>query len=173
MLDQITIIESILFTAGDPVSVDTLAVLCNVSVDEIQEWIDHLSDRCRQSDRPFQVYQQGAQIQLVTKPEFSETMKSFWENQRAEPLTRAQLETLSTVAYMGPILKSDIDTVRGVQSTITVRTLLMRGLITQSSEGGMLKYIISGDALRHLGVSAVSELPRYDAIHDELTGTLE
>ena len=82
-------------------------------------------------------------------------------------LTRPQLETLTVIAYKSPITKSEIEQIRGINCTMILRNLLMRGLIIE--EEGTLEsvYTVSLETLSLLGITKVEDLPDYQKLHDE------
>ena len=75
-------------------------------------------------------------------------------------LSAASLQVLTICAYLGPISKSEISFIRGVQSTQSIRSLSSRGLITKENE----KYSISIEAMQKLGLNNISDLPEYEKI---------
>jgi segregation and condensation protein B len=98
-------------------------------------------------------------------------IKQLRESELARDLGKASLETLAIILYKGGATRSDIDWIRGVNSTAAIRSLLMRGLVERGedvSDKRRARYTASVDALAHLGVSRREDLPRYA----ELTGTL-
>jgi segregation and condensation protein B len=95
---------------------------------------------------------------------------TFLKEQRSGELTRPALETLTIVAYRGPVAKSEIDLIRGVNCSLILRILLIRGLITarEDQDRMVTLYEISFDFLRHLGIREVRELPQYHELHTDL-----
>ena len=93
------------------------------------------------------------------------------KEERERDLGRAGIETLSIVAYKGPVSKKEIEYIRGVNSQYALRSLLLRGLIerknNETGERGV-GYNITGDALRFLGLSRVGDLPEYEEIKKQL-----
>ena len=86
-------------------------------------------------------------------------------------LSPASLETLAIIAYFGPVPRSRIDFLRGVNSSFTLRNLLIRGLVDRApnpSRPNQFLYAASFETLRHLGVSSREELPEFSAIHEKL-----
>ena len=82
-----------------------------------------------------------------------------------EDLTPAALETLSVVAYLGPMPRSMIDYVRGVNSSFMLRNLLMRGLVERTlseKRKNVYEYRVSFDFLKHMGIGTIGELPEYE-----------
>ncbi len=78
------------------------------------------------------------------------------------PLTESASEILTLILYCGPISKSDIDYIRGVNSGNSLRRLLMRNLIEKQSSGSSVRYIPSSLILGNLGIRKVDELPNYN-----------
>ena len=87
----------------------------------------------------------------------------------AGELTRPSIETLTIIAYRGPITKPEIEQIRGVNCSLILRNLLMRGLVEESESVERLQpvYAISADFLRHLGLHAISDLPDYATLHGD------
>jgi segregation and condensation protein B len=83
-------------------------------------------------------------------------------------LTRPQLETLTIIAYRGPITKPEIEQIRGINCSLIIRNLLMRGLVEEAESAEKLQpvYSVSGDFVRHLGLHAIGELPEYASFHE-------
>ncbi len=106
----------------------------------------------------------GQQLQLATKPNFKGLLEKVVKAELHEALTPAGLETLSIITYGGPILRSEIDYIRGVNSSFILRALLLRGLINRNPDprrGNAYLYGPSFDFLKHLGGASVTELPDY------------
>ena len=89
-----------------------------------------------------------------------------------EELTPASLEVLAIAAYRGPITKSGLEALRGVNSGYALRNLTMRGLIEKDETVKPHLFSISLAALRKLGLAKVSELPRYTELDRETQKTL-
>jgi segregation and condensation protein B len=105
--------------------------------------------------------------ELRTSPEASELVKMLRENELSRDLGKGSLETLAVIAYRESATRSEIDWVRGVNSTAALRTLLMRGLIEgreDEADKRRIRYRITTEALAHLGVASASELPRFDEL---------
>ena len=106
-------------------------------------------------------------IQLVTAPEAAGAVEAFVKSGIRERLTPAAAETLAIVAYRGPISRSGIEAIRGVNSAFTLRLLALRGLVVRAphpKDRRMFVYEVSAEFLRHLGVASVGMLPDYPAL---------
>ena len=84
-----------------------------------------------------------------------------------DELTRPSLETLTIIAYRGPITKPEIEQIRGINCSLILRNLALRGLIEEADDAARLQpvYTVSVKFLRHLGIHAASELPQYEDLH--------
>lgn len=162
-----SILESILFVSGDPVSVDRLAHALDVSEEEVGKAIDVLQASYERDDRGLVLVGRDGGVLLATRPEYANILERFVASEREGALSRAALETLSIVAYRGPIGRADIEAIRGVNSTITLRNLLLRGLVERSGNPddarGFL-YSTSFSFLETLGLRENAELPEYEIL---------
>ncbi|MEK7089850.1 MAG: SMC-Scp complex subunit ScpB, partial [Patescibacteria group bacterium] len=74
----------------------------------------------------------------------------------------ASLETLSLIAYLGPVPRASIDYIRGVNSSFTIRSLVMRGLVERGNEkGASFHYRITERFLKHMGLTSIEQMPEY------------
>lgn len=106
----------------------------------------------------------GDEYQLGTDPEHAPYIERMIQHEFSESLSKQALETLAVIAYQGPLSKTDIDYIRGINSAFILRTLLVRGLIERAdntSDARSYAYQISFDFLKHFGLQSPEELPRY------------
>ncbi|MCA9354858.1 MAG: SMC-Scp complex subunit ScpB, partial [Candidatus Kaiserbacteria bacterium] len=102
------------------------------------------------------------QIQLVTAPELSEFIESLRKQDLTGDIGKAGAETLAIILYREPVSRSEIDRIRGVNSSFILRNLLTRGLITRDSVTGQgYRFSISPNLLQHLGITDKRALPNY------------
>lgn len=152
-------IEAILFSYGEPMEIKKISGLLKISEDETKQAIEELQKNLESENRGLKLIFNGEQVQLATKPEFSGFLEEFIKEEFKENLTPAALETLALIAYLGPITRAKIDYFRGVNSSFTIRNLMMRGLIERVE--GSYQYQASFDLIKHLGLSKMEELPEY------------
>lgn len=159
-------IEAILFAYGEPISFNKISKLLNIEINETKTLLESLQKELENENRGLRLIFNGNNVQLVTKPEFSNILQEFIKEEFNENLTPAAIETISLVAYFGPISRARIDYFRGVNSSFTLRSLLMRDLIErlddQKEKGGGYLYQLSFDALKHLGISKIEDLPEFE-----------
>lgn len=154
-------LESILFAAGDPVSLTELSQVTGTSKSEIRSALEELAGESK--DRGLRVVYDKEFVQLVTAPEAADDVARYRQSELRGTLSQAGLETLAIVAYRGPVTRPTIEAVRGVQSSAPLRTLSVRGLIRETGRadevGRPILYETTLELLKHLGITSHAELP--------------
>lgn len=160
-------IESILFVASKPMRISTIAKAAQIDSADVAAAIETLQAQYTERSAGITIAQSGDMVQLVTAPACADLVAQFQEKELTGELTKAQLETLTVIAYQQPITRPELEDIRGVNSSVIIRTLLLRGLIieSQSPDDILPVYELSIDALRGLGITHVSELPEYETLH--------
>ena len=120
-------IEAILFLKGEPMNIKKLATILGVQEFEVLEAVKKLQEKLQ--DRGIVLMRKDDFITLVTSPVSSEFTKVIIGEEFNTGLTKVALETLAIVVYKGPISRTDIDYIRGVNSSFVLRNLLVRGLV--------------------------------------------
>lgn len=171
-------LEALLFIYGEPMETKKLAKILGVKESEIVAGLSELELELQREERGLALVQDKGTVQMVTKPAFAKLLEDITKQEFSESLTPAGLETLSIIAYAGPISRADIEYIRGVNSSFIVRTLLMRGLVERGVDpkrSNTYLYSTSFELLRHLGLSKNSDLPDYSKykelvahMHEEL-----
>jgi segregation and condensation protein B len=160
-------IVTILFLSGDPVSFSYVAELCGVTPEEVAAQIPMINEHLAPLGLTLLVNKK--EFSIVTLPTQADLVQKFWKEELRGELTPATLQVLTLIAYLPGCTRQDISFIRGVQSTQSIRTLSVRGLVEQQGE----KCTLSSDALRHLGVTHVEQLPDYATIRKELLEKLD
>lgn len=170
-------IESILFVASKPLSFKIIARAIGKNETETEELIKTLKMKYNQIESGIIIMQDGDEVQMATNPINIDVVESFVKEEISGELTRAQLETLTVIAYREPITRPELEQLRGVNCALILRNLLLRGLIEEkeSAEKIMPVYTLSFEALRHLGIASSSDLPDYETLrkHDHIEQALE
>lgn len=162
-------IEALLFYKSEPVTETELARLLSVSADEVTAALTELASA--RAECGVQLIWANGRAELATAPEMHETIETLRKNEVRGDLGKAALETLSIVLYAGPISRSYIDYIRGVNSTFILRRLMVRGLIERvqdSTRTRQFHYQPTLELLSHLGVRTTAELPDYEHIRGEI-----
>ncbi len=160
-------IESVLFVSGEPIKVARLVKVLSLEAPEIEKGIKLLQEVYAQSQSGLMLVVKGDEVQLVSRPENTEFVEKLMKNELQDALSTAAMEVVSIVAYRGPISKSEIEAIRGVNCNYTLRNLLLRGLIERndnSRDNRGYVYSISFDFLKKMGIEDVKKLPEYDKL---------
>lgn len=162
-----TTIESILLASAKPISLASLRKGLNVEEAVLNEAMEDIRRRFNVDSSGVHMLEHEGQIQFVTNPVVSDAVAAFLKLDHAAELTRPSLETLTVIAYRGPITKPELEQIRGVNCTLILRNLAMRGLVDERDDVSRLQpvFTISMDFLRHLGLTAIEELPEYAELH--------
>ncbi|MCI0597695.1 SMC-Scp complex subunit ScpB [Candidatus Parcubacteria bacterium] len=156
-------LEALLFASGEPIQKKRLASIIGVAPDMLAKAADAL--RAELSARGLSLVETDDALELRTNPEATELIKKLRENELSRDLGRAGLEVLALILYRGGATRGEIDFVRGVNSSQTIRSLLLRGLIEKTEDASdkrRPRYKATTDALAHLGVGTREELPSYN-----------
>ena len=171
-------IESLLFISNYPLSYKKLGELTEKKADEVKLAVEELAQEyAARTDSGILLIKIDDKVQLATSAENSKQVKDFIKDETTGELTRASLETLTIIAYRGPVTRAEIEQIRGVNCAIILRNLLMRGLVEErmNKEKMETRYIASFDFLKYLGISEASQLPDFDKLNnaDRLQKILE
>lgn len=160
-------IESLLLIEPKGFTFKRLAGLTDASLDEVAHAVADLITRYTQTQGGLRLVQDGNQVQLTTAPETSAIIQNYIKDETSGELTRPSLETLTIIAYRGPIAKSELELIRGINCSLILRNLLIRGLVreeTQEQTGEPI-YAVTVELLRLLGLSSTAELPEYNQLN--------
>mgnify|MGYP001568643948 CR=1 FL=1 len=164
-------IESLLFVAIKPISLKQISELIGVSVKAAEKAADELMATYKAENRGMQVIKNENKYQLVSSSENAELVREFIKDETTGELSRPSVETLTIIAYRGPISKIDLDRIRGINCSLIVRNLLLRGLIEakQDKAKNDIYYTVTFDFIRFLGINDVKDLPDYEKLHKDDT----
>lgn len=164
-------LESLLFISAKPMTASKLASLTKAKEKEVKKAGDELVEEYKENKKGIQIIKNGSKYQMVSSPENSKLIQEFVNDETTGELSRPSLETLTIIAYRGPISKANLDRIRGVNCSLILRNLLLRGLVEvkENKETGDSFYSVSFDFIRFLGVNDVTELPDYERLHKDDT----
>lgn len=163
-------IESILFIGGEPVKLTRIAKITGAPKPEIENAIMALQGEYSGKKGGLILIKKDDEVQMATSSENALFVDQLVKSEIQENLSKASLEVLSIVAYRGPIARVDIEAIRGVNCSFTVRALTMRGLLERNenpNDGRGYLYKISFDFLKKLGLDSVDKLPDYEKLSQD------
>ncbi len=159
-------IESILFVSGEPMKISRLAKIIKIKTSEIEEAIRLLQEDYTYG-RGMDIIIKEDAVQMVTKADNADIVAQVLKSEIQENLSQASLEVLSVVAYRGPIARTDIEAIRGVNCSFTLRTLMLRGLlerIDNPENNRSYLYKISFEFLKKIGINKINKLPDWEKL---------
>lgn len=162
------LLENLIFASGEPLPIKKIAQILEKEEGEVNTALTELKTEL--NNRGLRLTEKDGKIQMTTAPEAGKYIEKFVSSQLKEDLSDAALETLAAVSYLGPITKQELEDLRGVNCSFTLRNLLIRGLIekTESQQGRSTSYKTSFDFLKKLGVESESDLPDYGKYREEV-----
>lgn len=166
-----SIIEALLFASAKPCSIKRLSEISGAEADDVKKSLDDLARRLEECESGLMLARHGHEAELITRPEAAEKVGAFLKAEAYGELTRPSLEALTILAYRGPLTRPELEQIRGVQSALILRNLLLRGFIEEHEETrlGQPTYGVAMEFLRALGVASVSELPDYEDLRGNAT----
>lgn len=165
-----SILESMLFISGEPMSFRNLSKYTSIDKEDLKLAAENLAKRYNEQGSGLRILIKDNEVQMVTATENSKIIEIFTKADMEGELSRAAVEVLSVVAYRGPIARSKIEEIRGVNCSFTLRHLLIRGLVERTdnpSDARTYLYRISFDFLKKLGVEKVEDLPRFNELRNK------
>ena len=162
-------IEAILFWKAEPVPLKRLASILEKSEAEVREAMTALKKSFE--GRGLTIIELEDEFTLGTSKELSGLIEKLTKEELMKDLGKAGLETLSIILYQGPIARSEIDYIRGVNSQFILRNLLVRGLIQKvenPKDHRSFLYKPTLELLAHLGLSSISVLPDYENVRKNI-----
>lgn len=156
-------IEAILFTMGESVEAEKIAVAIEHDVDTTVKIIHNMMDKYENEDRGIKIIELEGSFQLCTKEEYYDNLIRICSQPRRYTLTDAALETLSIIAYKQPVTKIEIEKIRGVNSDRSVNKLVELELVKEvgrlDAPGRPTLFGTTEEFLRTFGVGSIDELP--------------
>jgi segregation and condensation protein B len=163
------VLESLLFSTHHPLTAGRIAELMELDTTKpIRRAIADLNQQYTEGGRSFRVEQVAGGYQLLTLPEYGEYLQKLHQREIDTKLTKAALETLAIVAYKQPVLRADVEAIRGVACGETIRSLMEKHLVKiagRAEEPG--RPILYGTTKRFLelfGLNSLKDLPQAEEL---------
>ena len=167
-------LQALLFAADKPLSAEDLCTYLNairepeipeISTENVRELLEEIKAKYASLEFPFEVVESGGGFRFLTKAEYHKTILQLTGEKHLKKLSPAAMETLSIIAYRGPVTKGEIEFIRGVSADYAIQKLLEKELIIISGRkedaiGKPLLYMPSRYLLDYLGINSSEELPK-------------
>ncbi|MEK7604538.1 MAG: SMC-Scp complex subunit ScpB [Patescibacteria group bacterium] len=188
MLTPPAAVHALLFAASGPLTKEHLGELLNLDQKELALVLNATAALLKGSGET--LIETADEVELRTSFEAAPIVKKLRESELSRDVGKASMETLAVIAYSTPTSKvgaptgsvgdgatrGEVDWVRGVNSSASLRTLLMRGLIEgreDPTDKRRIRYTLTTEALAHLGITSVKDLPRAEELHAGAAAIIE
>lgn len=169
-------VSAILFLYNEPITLQKLKAFLddeNISEENILEAIKSLESKLSQIGLTIikneSKNENKSEYSIVINSELNEIAKKIRTDELEGELTPASLQVLTICAYLGSSTKNEISFIRGIQSSQSIRSLSVRGLLKRDGE----KYSLSTEALQMLGINKIEDLPEYEKIKTDFSERLK
>jgi segregation and condensation protein B len=164
-------IEGLLFFKGEPVSVKKLAQFLDAPMIDVRLALETLDQKL--AERGLQLVIKDDEVMLGTRAELGPILEKLRKEELDKDLSKASLETLSVLMYKNGATRSEIDYIRGVNSSFILRNLMIRGLVEKiphPEDSRKFVYRPTFELLSFMGAQSVVDLPEFDEYNRALTG---
>lgn len=155
-------LEAVLFASGEPVESRRLCEAMDIGISELEEAVAVLDGKYSENSG-IELLRLEDSYQLATKQSYADTIKRTLEIKRSSALSPAALEALTIVAYNQPVTKAFVESVRGVDSSGVVNSLVEKGLLSEAGRldlpGRPIAYVTTDNFLRAFRLSSIKDLP--------------
>lgn len=159
-----TVVEAVLFASDEPVKALKLTDIAEAgSVKQIRECIRNLNKKYREGGFSFRIEKIAGGYQMMTLPVFNVWLSKLMKVRTDSKLTPAALETLAIISYKQPIIRADVEAIRGVASGEVIRNLMYKGLVKIVGRaevlGRPMQYGTTKKFLEVFGLNSLKDLP--------------
>lgn len=177
MPEEAALVEAVLFLENDPVDLQRLAQITLLDETVVKDALEQLHSRYSRPDSGLELSEVGGGFSLIPRRDLMVVLRHHYSRKTDEKMSRAALETLSIIAYSQPATRIEIDSIRGVNSTGTLKVLLDKGFIRETGRkdtpGRPVQYGTTKDFLQLFGLATIAELPKLDEAERERFETKE
>lgn len=173
------LVDALIFASPRPIGIDMIQETSGLGKKEILEAIQILSAEYDERSRGFSLEEVAGGYQLRTRPEFAEQVGKLFLARAKRRFSRSSLEALSIIAYRQPVLRSEVEKIRGVDSGGVIKTLLTQGMVRvlgrKNAPGRPILYGTSAEFLEYFGLRDIESLPTLQEVAelesiDEISG---
>jgi segregation and condensation protein B len=158
-----SILEALLFLSGEVLTLSSLKDILGLPEAEIRNLMNELMVEYQDRNRGLLIVEIANGYQMVTNPDYAEWIRKFRSTHTSSKLSMPALETLAIIAYKQPIIKAEIEQIRGVNADSAIRTLYDKRLIKimgrKEAPGRPFLYGTTREFLQYFGLKDLTELP--------------
>ncbi len=168
---EAALVETVLFLESEPVAVDSIVTITQLSKDVVNESIEVLKEKYSREDSGIELSFITGGWCLTPKKIFWDVLKERYGNKNEGKLSRSAMETLSIIAYKQPITRAEIESIRGVPPDNMIRLLIERQLVKEvgkkDAPGRPSQFGTTKEFLKFFRLNSIAELPKLDEKESE------
>ncbi len=163
-----SVIEAILFASDESLSATKLAAIVEITTKQVNESVKALNEKYKAGNHAFRIVQIAGGYQMLTLSPYNHWLKSLLRARSDSKLSAAALETLAIIAYKQPIIRADVEAIRGVAAGEMVRSLMYKGLVKITGRADVLgRPMLYGTTKKFLevfGLNSLKDLPKIEEL---------
>ncbi len=170
-----SVVEAILFSSDTPLRAERIAKVCEIpGVRAVREAVERLNEKYEQAGCAFRIEEIAGGYQMLTLPAYHDVLSRLFQSRKETRLSQAAMETLAIVAYRQPVLRADIEAIRGVACGEVLRGLMEKQLVKIVGRakviGRPMLYGTTKHFLQVFGLSSLDDLPNIEEFRRQATG---
>ncbi|MHC4131837.1 MAG: SMC-Scp complex subunit ScpB [Planctomycetota bacterium] len=163
-----SVIEAVLFASDEPLSAARLANIVDTTTQHVRQAVDFLNDKYKTNQNAFQIEKIAGGFQMLTLSPYNHWLKKLLRVRSETKLSPAALETLAIIAYKQPIIRADVEAIRGVAAGEVIRNLMYKGLVKVVGRaevvGRPMLYGTTKKFLETFGLNTLKDLPKIEEL---------
>ena len=163
-----TVVEAVLFASDESLTDNRLAKIVESSVKQVRQSIKNLNEKYQTNNNAFRIEQIAGGYQMLTLSTYNYWLKKLLRARSDGKLSPAALETLAIIAYKQPVIRADIEVIRGVAAGEVIRTLCYKGLVKIVGRaeilGRPMLYGTTKKFLEVFGLNTLKDLPKIEEL---------
>jgi len=163
-----SVVEAVLFASDEPLSAARLANIVETDTKQAREQIKNLNEKYRANNNAFRIEQIAGGFQMLTLSPYNHWLKKLLRARSDSKLSAAALETLAIIAYKQPVMRADIEVIRGVAAGEVIRSLTYKGLVKIVGRaevlGRPMLYGTTKKFLEVFGLNSLKDLPKVEEL---------
>jgi len=163
-----SVVEAVLFASDESLSATRLAAIVEVTTKQIKEAIKSLNEKYRAGNHSFRIVSIAGGYQMLTLSPYNNWLKKLLRARSDSKLSAAALETLAIISYKQPIIRADIEAIRGVAAGEMIRSLMYKGLVKIVGRaevlGRPMLYGTTKKFLEVFGLNSLKDLPKIEEL---------
>ena len=163
-----SVVEAVLFASDEPLSAARLANIVETDTKQVRQHIKNLNEKYRANNNAFRIEQIAGGCQMLTLSPYNHWLKKLLRVRSDTKLSAAAMETLAIIAYKQPVIRADIEVIRGVAAGEVIRSLAYKGLVKIVGRAEVLgRPMLYGTTKRFLevfGLNTLKDLPKIEEL---------